>query len=129
MSLCSPDDVKNYVKPVSVSDLEITNIITRATKSVLAKARSTDETNVDLIEAGIHEAAVMVIKLARSKGELASSVETPESKISITGIIEEIKQHEAERDYFIQSYKDSVYGSTYSSPSLHCGFDHHHGGC
>jgi hypothetical protein len=128
MAMCSTDDIKVHVNPECIADLEIDLIIESAEKYVLRKAKSSDTTNADLIEAVIHQSAAMTIKKARAKGELASSVETPESKISITGIIEEIKQHEEDRDYFISSYKESYSPYLYSSASYHAGFDHTRGG-
>lgn len=125
MVLCSPTDVRVYANPSQISDAEITSIIAGVTTGILTKAGTTDDTDPYLIQAGIHAAAAVVLKQARAKGELASSVETPESKISITGIIEEIKQHEEERDSFINLYKEST-GSIFSSTSFHAGFNSHY---
>jgi hypothetical protein len=124
MSLCSVDDVRVHVDPKKITDIEIANIILRSSREVLTKAGSTDETNSYLIEAGVHAAAAMTLKLARSRGELAASVKTPNYEQNNSGIDDEIKQHEKDRDEFIVSYKNSVFGSVFSSPSYHCGFDH-----
>lgn len=123
--MCTPTDVRVYVNPGSLTDSEIASIIAGVSADVLTKSGSTDETNANLIQAVRHGAAAITLKRARAKGELASSVKTPESEISITGIIEEIKQHEEECAGFIQSYKASVYGSLFSSPSCHLGFESH----
>jgi hypothetical protein len=129
MALCSIADVRVHTDPTSISEFEIATIIQKATTEVLTKACSTDETNKYLIQAGIHAAAAITLKRARSAGELASSVKTPESEISTTGIIEEIKQHEEERDNYIRLYQNSVYSPVFASPTFNVGFGtHHHGG-
>ena len=128
MAMCSVDDVRVHVNPTSLEDTDIMNIILSTTSSVLTRAGSTDETNPYLIQACIHASAAIALKRARASGEYASSVETPDSKISIDGIIDEIKQHEEERDYYISQYK-TYSSSVFSSFSSTCGFtSFHHGG-
>lgn len=129
MVMCSPADIRVYANPASLTDTEIASIVAGVTSDVLTKAGSTDETDTNLIQAVKHGSAAITLKRARAKGELASSVKTPESEISITGIIEEIKQHEEECAGFIQAYKAALYGSLFSSPSCYLGFESHcHGG-
>jgi hypothetical protein len=120
--LCSVSDIRVYVNPRSISDLEISNIISRVKTEVHRKAKTTDESNSDITEAIIHGAVAVTLKKARSNGELAGSVESPESKISNTGIIEEIKTHEEDRDYYIQQYKDSVRYTNFIIPSGRMGY-------
>jgi len=127
MALCSVDDVRVHVNPEKISDLEIYAIITGVTDEILTKAGSTDETNVYLIQAGIHAAAAITLKRARAIGELTSN-KTPEYEISYTGIIEEIKQHEAERDEYLRLFMKSSPEYMFSSPTSHAGFNHHCGG-
>lgn len=130
MVLCVAADVRVHVNPSSILDADITTIISKISTEILTKAGSIDETNPYLIQACIHAVAAIVLKRARASGEYASSVETPDSKISIDGINDEIKQHEEERDYYISQYR-TYSTSTYSSPSFNVGFashHHHHGG-
>jgi hypothetical protein len=120
--LCSIDDVRAYINPVSVDALEISHIIQAVTKDVLAKAGTANDSNSYLVQAGIHGSVAATIKLARSKGELAGSVETPESKISNTGLIEEIKQHENDRDEYIQLYINSIRYANFAIPTGRIGY-------
>lgn len=124
MALCTVDDVRAHVNPEKISDADITDIISVVSTEILTRAGSTDETNAYLIQAGIHAAAAITLKKARAIGELTSN-KTPEFEISFTGIIEEIKQHEAERDNYIKMYKTSIPSYSFSSVSLHAGFTHH----
>ncbi|MDD3874772.1 MAG: hypothetical protein PHE01_11465, partial [Methanosarcina sp.] len=55
-------------------------------------------------------------------GELASSLDTPESKITFTGIVEEIKQHERDRDRFLALYEMPL-SHSFSSYSSTFGFN------
>lgn len=127
--MCSVDDVRVHANPKFITDLEILSIISSAETNVLTKTGSTDTTNTYLIQAVIHAAAAITLKRARAKGELASNVETPESKISITGIIEEIKQHEEERDSFIKLYLNPPQSTVFASPTCVMGFNSWSGGC
>jgi hypothetical protein len=124
MALCSVEDVRAHANPVKISDADITSIISVVTTEILTKANTTLETDPYLIQAAIHAAAAITLKRARAIGELSSN-KTPEFEISFTGIIEEIKQHEAERDNYIKMYKTSIPSYSFSSVSLHAGFTHH----
>jgi len=125
MSMCSPDDVRIHSNPSCITDLEISTIITSSENYIKRKAKSTDSTNADLIEAVIHHAAAIVLKRAHLKGEYANSIETPGSKITFD-VNKQIQIQESERDYFLAQY--SVSNPSYSSPSYHSGFDCTHGG-
>ena len=122
MALCSVEDVRAHANPTHISDLEILNIISVVSTEILTIAGSTDETNPLLIQAVIHAAAATVLKRARAIGELASSLDTPESKITFTGIIEEIKQHERDRDRFLALYEMPL-SHSFSSYSSTFGFN------
>lgn len=127
MAMCTVDNVRIHANPSSISDAEITSIISGISTEILTYAGSTDETNAYLKQAAIHGAAAVTLKRARAKGELASSVKTPESEITIQGIAEEIKQHEELRASFLAKYNESV-TADYSGISLHCGFTSFCGG-
>ena len=121
MVLCSVEDVWAYTKPVSVSEADITSIIQRVSTEVMTGAEATDESNAFLIQAGIHGSVAATIKKARSNGELAASVETPEYKQQNTGLIDEINSHEKKMDGYIQRYRDSVRAANFSIPYARAG--------
>lgn len=123
MVLCSVADVRVHANPVSISSLEITGIIASVTAEVMLKSGATDASIPSIYQAIIHGAAAITLKRARAAGELASSVETPESKIQNTDINNEITKHEEERDSFIQMYMTYLMSfSSYSIPSGRMGF-------
>jgi hypothetical protein len=104
-----------------VSDADITAIIQRVSTDVMTKARATDESNAFLVQAGIHGSVAATIKKARTNGELAASVETPEYKQANTGLIDEINSHEKEMAEYIQMYRDSVRYENYAIPYARVG--------
>jgi len=114
MVLCSVADVHAYADPASVSDADVTAIIQAVSTEVLTKAEATDESNAFLIQAGIHGSVAAVLKKARSNGELASSVKTPEYEQQNNGINDEINTHEKEMNDYIQRYQASVRYADYS---------------
>jgi len=121
MVLCSVEDVQAYAKPESVSDADITAIIQRVSTDVMTKAEATDETNAFLVQAGIHGSVAATLKKARSNGELAASVETPEYKQQNTGIIDEINSHEKEMAGYIQRYRDAERYKNFAIPYARAG--------
>jgi len=125
MAMCTYADVRVYIDPDQISDADITSIIAASTTAILTKAGSTDQTNAYLIQAVIHDAVAITIKRARAIGELSTN-KTPEYEVSFTGIIEEIKQHEAERDEYLRLYQVSTPSYSFSSPSFNLGFSSHH---
>ena len=115
MALCSVADVRVYFSPSELSDADISAIIDVVSEEIAAKtgaSASSQDTNLKM--AAIHGAAAVTLKRARSNGELASSVQTPEYQQQNTGIIEEIRSHEKDRDMFIQRYQAATYGILYS---------------
>ncbi len=121
MVLCSVEDVRAYANPASVSDVDITAIIQRVSTDVMTKAEATDESNAFLIQAGIHGSVAVTLKKARSNGELAASVETPEYKQQNTGLIDEINSHEKEMADYIQKYRDSIRYKNFAIPYARVG--------
>lgn len=121
MVLCSVDDVRAYYSPVTLTDQDILSIITVVTREILAKADSADETDKYLELAGIHLSVATTMKRARSKGELASSISTPEYSQQNTGLIDEINTHESEAEVYIQKYI-TIANSAYSIVSGRMGF-------
>ena len=124
MALCSVDDVRVHVNPDQITDADITNIIAVVTTNILTRAGSTDQTNAYLIQAAIHAAAAITLKRARAIGELSSN-DTPEFKITFTGIIEEIKRHEEDRDEFLRLYQISNPSYTFASYADNIGITSH----
>lgn len=122
MALCTVADVRIHANPTSVSDLEITGIITSVTTGVLTKSGAATASIPSIYQAIIHGAAAITLKRARAKGELASNVETPESKLQNPDIKEEIKYHEEESDFYLQMYRISSFSSSGFSPSGRMGY-------
>jgi hypothetical protein len=127
MVICSVADVRVHADPEQISDADITSIIAGVSTEILTRAGSTDDTNAYLKLAAIHAAAAITLKRARAAGELTSN-KTPEYEVSFTGIIEEIKNHEEQRENFLSLYKASVPDYSFTSPSFNAGFTHHHHG-
>ena len=125
MVLCSVADVRVHADPDKISDADITSIIAGVTTEILTRAGSTDDTNAYLKLAAIHAAAAITLKRARAAGELTTN-KTPEYEISFTGIIEEIKNHEEQKENFLNLYKASIPDYSFSSPSFNAGFTHTH---
>lgn len=121
MVLCSVADVRAYANPISVSDSDVTAIIQRVSVDVMTKAEATDESNAFLIQAVIHGSAAVTLKKARSNGELAASVETPEYKQQNAGLIDEINSHEKEMADYIQMYQNSVRYANFAIPYARVG--------
>lgn len=122
MVLCSVDDVKAYFTSATLSDADYLAIITTVSAEVLTKAGATAESNALLIQAGIHGSVAVAMKRARSSGELAASVKSGNYQIQNTGLTEEIKAHEEERDTYIQQYKDSLKRVNVSIPYGRIGY-------
>lgn len=79
--MCSVADVKTLVSPQSLTDNDITSIITQATTEVANRAR-TSESNSDanLKTACIYTSAAHVLRKMKFSGELASSVKMGNSQ-------------------------------------------------
>jgi len=122
VALCTVADVRIHANPASVSDLEITGIIASVTTGVLTKSGAINASIPSIYQAIVHGAAAVTLKRARVNGELASSVETPESKIQNPDIKEEIKYHEEESNFYLQIYRMSSFSSSGFSPSGRMGY-------
>jgi hypothetical protein len=122
MPLCSVDEVRTYCSPVSVTNIDILDIIYRVSVEILLKAGSTDETNSYLIQAGVHAAVAATMKKARSNGELADRVSVDGYSQQNTGLNEEIKGHETEAEFYIQKYIAESSTKSYAIVSGRMGF-------
>ena len=97
-----------------MSDSDINAIIQSVSREVLTIAEATDESNAFLILAGIHGSVAATMKKARSNGELAATVKTPEYEQQNTGLIDEINSHEKKMDECIQRYQNSILSMNYA---------------
>ena len=125
MVLCSVDYVKSKIFSSTLTDLDISNIITETTDEVLARCETTDETNPLVILAGKYAILAAVLRKMKTTGEAAASVKTGNSQRQNTTDLD-IETYEKKADYYIEKYKNTV-SYSFSSPSYHTGFNCHGG--
>ena len=127
MVLCSVDYVKSKIFSSTLTDLDISNIITETSDEVLARCETTDETNPLVILAGKYAILAAVLRKMKTTGEAAASVKTGNSQRQNTTDLD-IETYEKKADYYIEKYKNTVSVSySFSSPSYHTGFNCHGG--
>lgn len=104
MSLCSVDEVRAEVNPRSLTDEDITNLITRVTRSVEALSGGTSGELLSL--ACVHLTAAAVLRKMRSNGELAARVKMGNCEQQNT-IDQDIQDHETEAAKYMKKYRHS----------------------
>ncbi len=117
MALCSVPDVRARVYTSTLTDFDISDIITDVTEEILGLAESTDESNPLLILAGKNAACAATLRKMRTTGEMAANKKRGNAQEQNT-IDQDIKDYEAKAEMLIQKFKDSV---TYSNFSLASG--------
>lgn len=109
MVLCSVAEVKAMVTPRTVTDAEITGIISHASTLITLDtgADSDASDNQTLNMACIHYSAAFVLQKMKYSGELANSVQYGTSSQS-NNVDAEIKMHQDLARRYIETYKYSV---------------------
>jgi ribosomal protein L12E/L44/L45/RPP1/RPP2 len=101
--LCSVAEVRAKVYTSTLTDADITNIITEVSEEILSRAGSTDESNSNLILAGKNASAAAVLRRMRTTGEMAANVRQGNSQQQ-NSIDQDIKDYEAKAELFLQKY-------------------------
>ena len=115
MALCSVAEVRAEVNPRSLTDEDISNLITRASRSVatLTGGSADDSSNDVLNLACIHLTAAAVLRKMRVNGELAARVKMGNSEQQNT-IDQDIQDHKTEAAKYMKKYRNST--RSYSIP-------------
>ncbi len=119
MVLCSVDYVRSKIFSSSLSDLDISTIITETSEDVLTLCETTDETNPLVILAGKYAILAAVLRKMKTTGEAAASVKTGNSQRQNTTDAD-IALYEKKAESFIMQYK-SARSSIFTSPTFHAG--------
>lgn len=109
MAWCTPDDVKSYVTPESVSDGEISDIIDLSYSELKIYVGDVVQDNT-LKLANAHHAAANVIRKMKFTGELANSVKFGNNSQS-NNVEADIKYHKDEALRLVKLYKTANTGS------------------
>jgi hypothetical protein len=125
MAMCSPDYVRSKIKTTTLTDLDISNIITETSEEVRARCGTTDETNPIIILAVKYAVLAATLTRMKTTGEL-TSLRTANSQRTDTPDID-IKRYEQKSEALIEEFK-RINSYTFSSPSFTTGFSSHHGG-
>jgi hypothetical protein len=121
MALCSVADVRAVIYTKTLTDADITAIISSVSDDVLGMAESTDETNTYLIIAGKNAAYAATLRRMKSTGELAASIKFGNSQQN-NSPDSDIKAYEAKSIEFIEKYKDSIRIANFSLPCGRVGY-------
>jgi hypothetical protein len=128
VALCDVDYVRSQIFSNTLTDDDITDIITETGADILVRCGTTSETEPLIILAGKYAILAACLMRMKQTGELAASVQTANaSRQNITDI--DIERYLKKSEYFIGQY-NSACSSVYTNPTFNCGFGSHvhHGG-
>lgn len=126
MALCTVDYVKNQISTGSLSDADISDLIDDVTSDILAQCGTTLGTNPLVILAGKNAILAATLRKLKTTGELAASVSTANAQRQNT-TDKDIDFYQKKAESYIKQYQ-AASSYSFSSPSLHIGFSHHHHG-
>jgi hypothetical protein len=127
MAICSVADVRAKIYSASLSDAEITALITEVSEDVLTLCNTSVDTHTTVILAGKYAILAAVLRRMKTTGEMAANVQTPEYRQQNT-IDLDIERYEQKSAALIAQYNASS-AYVFTSPSFRRGFGHHsHGG-
>ena len=126
MALCDVDYVRAHIYTGTLSDADITAIITEVTEDVLAQCNTTLETDPLVILAGKYATLAAVLTRMKTTGEMAASVTTGNGQRQNTTDVD-IERYEKKAHACIAQY-NSYSSFSFSSPSMHQGLTSN-GGC
>lgn len=129
MVICTIADIKTAIYTSTVTDLELTAIVTKAYNRVLRLTGVSDDSNPSIQEAIEYTACAMTLRRMKTTGEQAASVKTGNDSQQNTAD-KDISIYDQMANELIAPFvkiKNSQY-STYSSPSCHQGFENYSGG-
>ena len=121
MALCSVADVRAVIYTKTLTDADITALISSVSADVLGMAGTTDESNAYLIIAGKNAAYAATLRRMKSTGELAASQKFGNSQQN-NAPDSDIKAYEAKSEEYIEKYKDSVKLANFSLPCGRVGY-------
>lgn len=121
MALCSVADVRAAIYTKTLTDADITAIISSVSDDVLGMAESTDETNAYLIIAGKNAAYAATLRRMKSTGEQAASRKFGNDQEN-NAPDSDIKAYESKSLEFIEKYKDSIRIANFSLPCGRVGY-------
>lgn len=119
MVLCSIDYVRSKIFTSSLTDLDISSIISETSEDILTLCETTDETNPLIILAGKYAILAAVLRKMKTTGEMAASVKTGSTQRQNTTDAD-IALYEKKAESFIMKYT-SARSSIFSSPTFHAG--------
>lgn len=126
MALCDVDYVRAQIHTGTLSDADITNIITETSADILTECNTTLETNPLVILAGKYAILAAVLTRMKTTGEMSASVTIGNGQRQNTTDID-IARYEKKSQAYIARYNSSS-AYVFSSPSYQCGFNSHCGG-
>lgn len=114
MVLCSVAEVKAIVTPETVSDSEISSIISHASNIIsLQTGASTDASdNLKLNMACIHSSAALVLQKMKYTGELANQL-VMKGQSQSNNVVDEIAYHQTISNNFISQYLGTTFKILY----------------
>jgi len=121
MALCSVADVRAVIYTKTLTDADITALITSVSANVMGMSGGTDESNAYLIIAGKNAAYAATLRRMKSTGELAASQKFGNSQQN-NAPDSDIAAYEEKADVYIEKYKDSVRLSNFSLPRGRVGY-------
>ena len=121
MALCTFADVRAVVYTKTLTDADITAIISSVSDDILGMAGTTDESNAYLIIAGKNAAYAATLRRMKTTGELAATIKMGNSQQN-NSPDSDIKVYEAKAEEYIEKYKDSVGIVNFSLPCGRVGF-------
>lgn len=126
MVICSVADVRAKIYTASLSDAEITALITEVSEDVLTLCNTSVDTHATVILAGKYAILAAVLRRMKTTGEAAASIKTGNSQRQNTTDID-IERYEQKSAALIAQYNEAA-TYVFSSPSFNRGFGHHHHG-
>lgn len=121
MALCTYADVRAVIYSKTLTDADITAIISSVSDDVLGMAGTTDESNAYLIIAAKNAAYAATLRRMKTTGELASSIKFGNSQQNNSPDAD-IKAYEAKAEEYIGKYKESIGLIDFALPCGRVGF-------
>lgn len=113
MAMCTVADVRALVNPKSVSDTDITSIITIAGGDIAEDTgASSNSTNSTLCRACLHASVALVLQKAKSNGELANQRQSGDTMQS-NNVNADIVFHQEKAAHYIKKYNSSEFSIIY----------------
>ncbi len=110
MALCTVADVRSIVDPKTLTDVDITGMISHAGDIVtLTTGGGTDSTDTRLVLACTHLSAAMTLQKMKHTGELAAQIKIGNESQS-NNVDADIEKHEHKAERYMKQYRYATSG-------------------